>query len=38
MAEIRIRNLRKRFADFVAVSNSSLKLEDGKFVEVGPVK
>src|SRR5438034_2399922 len=32
MAEIRINNLQKRFADFVAVKNSSLVLEDGKFV------
>jgi multiple sugar transport system ATP-binding protein len=32
MAEIVIRNLQKRFADFVAVKNSSLKLEDGRFV------
>ncbi len=32
MAEIRIRNLHKRFAAFVAVKNSSLVLEDGKFV------
>ena len=32
MAEIRIKNLHKRFADFVAVKDSSLVLEDGKFV------
>ena len=32
MAEIRINNLQKRFADFTAVHNSSLVLEDGKFV------
>ncbi|MEJ6020905.1 ABC transporter ATP-binding protein [Ramlibacter sp. PS4R-6] len=32
MAEIRIRNLQKRFADFTAVKDSSLVLEDGKFV------
>jgi multiple sugar transport system ATP-binding protein len=32
MAEIRIQNLQKRFADFTAVKNSSLLLEDGKFV------
>jgi multiple sugar transport system ATP-binding protein len=32
MAEIRIRNLHKRFADFVAVRDSTLTLEDGKFV------
>lgn len=32
MAEIQIRNLQKRFADFTAVRNSSLVLEDGKFV------
>jgi multiple sugar transport system ATP-binding protein len=32
MAEIRINNLQKRFADFVAVKNSTLVLEDGKFV------
>jgi multiple sugar transport system ATP-binding protein len=32
MAEIRIHHLHKRFADFVAVKNSSLVLEDGKFV------
>jgi len=32
MSEIRIQNLQKRFADFTAVSGSSLVLEDGKFV------
>ncbi len=32
MAEIQIKNLQKRFADFTAVRNSSLVLEDGKFV------
>src|SRR5438552_2377332 len=32
MAEIRINNLHKGFADFVAVKTSSLVLEDGKFV------
>jgi multiple sugar transport system ATP-binding protein len=32
VAEIRIQNLHKRFADFVAVRNSNLVLEDGKFV------
>jgi multiple sugar transport system ATP-binding protein len=32
MAEIRIKNLQKRFADFTAVKDSSLVLEDGKFV------
>jgi multiple sugar transport system ATP-binding protein len=32
MAEIRIRNLHKRFTDFTAVKDSSLVLEDGKFV------
>ena len=32
MAEIRIKNLQKRFADFTAVRDSSLVLEDGKFV------
>jgi multiple sugar transport system ATP-binding protein len=32
MAEIRICNLHKRFADFTAVKDSSLVLEDGKFV------
>ncbi|HUG23115.1 ABC transporter ATP-binding protein [Piscinibacter sp.] len=32
MAEIRIQNLQKRFADFTAVHDSSLVLEDGKFV------
>lgn len=32
MAEIRIKNLQKRFADFTAVHDSSLVLEDGKFV------
>jgi multiple sugar transport system ATP-binding protein len=32
MAHIRIRNLHKRFSDFVAVRDSSLLLEDGKFV------
>jgi multiple sugar transport system ATP-binding protein len=32
MAEIRIRHLQKRFADFTAVKDSSLVLEDGKFV------
>ena len=29
MAEIRIKNLQKRFADFTAVRDSSLVLEDG---------
>jgi multiple sugar transport system ATP-binding protein len=32
MSDIRIQNLQKRFADFVAVKDSSLLLEDGKFV------
>jgi energy-coupling factor transporter ATP-binding protein EcfA2 len=32
MAEIRIENLHKRFSDFVAVRDSTLTLEDGKFV------
>jgi multiple sugar transport system ATP-binding protein len=32
MAEIRIQNLHKRFADFVAVKESNLTLQDGKFV------
>jgi multiple sugar transport system ATP-binding protein len=32
MAEIRIDKLHKRFADFTAVRDSSLVLEDGKFV------
>jgi multiple sugar transport system ATP-binding protein len=32
MAEIRIQNLHKGFGDFTAVRNSSLLLEDGKFV------
>jgi multiple sugar transport system ATP-binding protein len=32
MAEIRIKNLHKHFADFTAVRDSSLVLEDGKFV------
>ncbi|WP_425257472.1 ABC transporter ATP-binding protein [Rubrivivax sp. RP6-9] len=32
MAEIRIKNLHKRFADFTAVRDSSLLLEDGKFI------
>ena len=32
MAEIRIENLHKSFADFTAVKNSTLTLEDGKFV------
>jgi multiple sugar transport system ATP-binding protein len=32
MAEIRIKNLHKRFAEFTAVRDSSLLLEDGKFV------
>jgi len=32
MAEIRIRNLHKRFTDFTAVKDSSIVLEDGKFV------
>ncbi|MDB5857947.1 MAG: carbohydrate transporter ATP-binding protein family [Ramlibacter sp.] len=32
MAEIRIENLHKRFTDFTAVKDSSLVLEDGKFV------
>jgi len=32
MAEIRIEKLHKRFSDFVAVRDSTLTLEDGKFV------
>jgi multiple sugar transport system ATP-binding protein len=32
VAEIRIQNLHKRFTDFVAVRDSNLVLEDGKFV------
>ena len=32
MAEIQIKNLHKRFADFTAVQNSSLVLDDGKFI------
>jgi len=32
MAEIAIRNLHKRFGDFVAVRDSTLEVEDGKFV------
>jgi multiple sugar transport system ATP-binding protein len=32
MAEIRLQHLHKRFADFTAVKDSSLVLEDGKFV------
>lgn len=32
MAEIRIQKLHKRFSDFVAVRDSTLTLEDGKFV------
>jgi len=32
MAQIQIQNLHKRFADFTAVRNSSLVLEDGKFI------
>jgi multiple sugar transport system ATP-binding protein len=32
MAEIRLRHLHKRFADFTAVKDSSLLLEDGRFV------
>ncbi|HKX41708.1 MAG TPA: ABC transporter ATP-binding protein [Burkholderiaceae bacterium] len=32
MAEIQIKNLHKRFADFTAVRDSSLVLEDGKFI------
>ncbi|MBI5276530.1 MAG: ABC transporter ATP-binding protein [Burkholderiales bacterium] len=32
MAEIRIDRLHKRFGDFIAVKDSSLVLEDGKFV------
>jgi len=32
MADIRIKNLHKRFADFIAVRDSTLTLEDGKFV------
>lgn len=32
MAEIQIKNLHKQFADFTAVSDSSLVLEDGKFI------
>ena len=32
MAEIQIKNLHKRFADFTAVQDSSLILNDGKFI------
>lgn len=32
MAEIHIKNLHKRFADFTAVRDSSLVIEDGRFV------
>ncbi|MFN7446017.1 MAG: ABC transporter ATP-binding protein [Curvibacter sp.] len=32
MAEIQIKNLHKRFTDFTAVHDSSLVLEDGKFI------
>jgi multiple sugar transport system ATP-binding protein len=32
VAEIRIENLHKRFSDFVAVRDSTLTLDDGKFV------
>lgn len=32
MAEIQIKNLHKRFTDFTAVQDSSLVLEDGKFI------
>jgi multiple sugar transport system ATP-binding protein len=32
MAQIQIKNLQKTFSDFTAVKNSSLILEDGKFV------
>jgi multiple sugar transport system ATP-binding protein len=32
VAEIQINNLHKSFTDFVAVRNSTLRLEDGKFV------
>ena len=32
MAEIRIQNLNKGFGDFIAVKNSSLLMENGKFV------
>lgn len=32
MAEIRIKNLHKRFSDFTAVKDSTLVLDDGKFV------
>jgi multiple sugar transport system ATP-binding protein len=32
MAEIRIQNLNKRFGEFIAVKNSSLLIENGKFV------
>lgn len=32
MAEIRIDRLHKRFGDFIAVHDSTLRLEDGKFV------
>jgi len=37
MAEIRLQNLHKRFADFVAVQDSSLTIRDGEFlVLLGP--
>ncbi|HEX9903495.1 MAG TPA: ABC transporter ATP-binding protein [Propylenella sp.] len=37
MAEIRVENLRKQFGDFVAVKDSTLKVENGEFfVMLGP--
>jgi len=37
MAQIRLNNLHKSFADFVAVQDSSLVIEDGSFfVLLGP--
>ena len=32
MAEIEIKNLRKEFDEFVAVENSTFKVEDGEFL------
>ena len=38
MAEIEIKNLRKEFGEFVAVQDSTFKVEDGEFYAVGSLR
>ena len=39
MAEIEIKNLRKEFGEFVAVQDSTFKVEDGEFfMLLGPLR